>query len=535
METTRLMDAADHFRTIWSKRVFVLVGALAAAAAVFVWRTNEPPTFEAQTTLEVAPARSRQEQRPTGDDAVFIAQSYADRASTGSILDDAGTRSGLGLSRDEIEDRIAVEADPASGLITITASGPSNEDAAMLAESLASSLVATVAAEQQAAADAVLEPLRAEIAELETTLAGLPADDFSRDALEARYAALVAAELDQELWTDHALTVISPADVASDPVSPRPRRDALLAFLVATIVSAELVVAASALGDRFPRRNMRGEVTATSGLPVLTTVPSSSAASARESYGELRTNIALMAPADSAESSSVAVVGAHAGVGCTSTAIGLARAAALGSRAVLLVDGDLRRPAIHERLELPLAPGLAEMLLGADLTGNQPADGTRPSFYVLTAGEQLADPGVALTQHLRERVLEPASERIGLTVIDTPPVGSLSDAAAIAAHCDTTILVMDARATSRRALREVLTRLHQVGVVPLGIVVTGSPRLRHIAGSWRTRRRTRPGTATGARPVPLVVRPRPLGASGLNQPPSINGARPATWRAPERA
>jgi Mrp family chromosome partitioning ATPase len=530
------MDAADHFRTIWNQRFVVLLGALAAAAAVYAWRTNEPPAFETQTTLEVAPARSGQDRRPTGDDAVFIAQIYADRATTRPILDDAGTRSELGLSLDEIRDRIEVDADPASGMITMTVSGPSGEDAALLADSLASSLVATVAAEQQAAADAVLNPLRAEIAELETTLAALPADDSSRDALEARYAALVAAELDQELRTDDALNVISPADAATDPVSPRPRRDALLAFLVGMIVSAELVVAGSALGDRFSRRNTRSDVTATSGLPVLTTVPRSLAAAAQESYGELRTNIALMAPADSAESSTIAVVGVHAGVGCTNTAIGLARAAALGSRPVLLIDGDLRQPAIHERLELPLAPGLAESLLGADVvTGQQSADGTRPSFHVLTAGEQLDDPGVALTQHLRERVLEPASNRIGLTVIDTPPLGDLSDAAAIAVHCDTTILVMDARATSRRALREVLTRLHQVGVVPLGIVVTGSPRPRRLVGSSRTRRRTRSGTAPSAAPVRLVVRPRPVGASGFNQPPSINGARPATPRASERA
>ena len=50
------------------------------------------------------------------------------------------------------------------------------------------------------------------------------------------------------------------------------------------------------------------------------------------------------------------------------------------------------------------------------------------------AGRALDDPVMALTEHLRERVLVPATQRARVTVIDTPPLSAVADAAAIAAN-----------------------------------------------------------------------------------------------------
>ena len=206
-----------------------------------------------------------------------------------------------------------------------------------------------------------------------------------------------------------------------------------------------------------------------SGLPVLATVPRGPESARREAVRELRTNLALMTPSFDAPST-IAVLGVDAGVGCTETAIELARAAAAGSRTVLLVDGNMRRPDVHDRLGLALTPGLSEVLLrGAELvTGLAPGGRhgvVAPCPRRPASRSTTRDGADRAPSRSGPRAGHPASR---VTVIDTPPISAVADAAAIAAQCDTTVLVIDARTTSRRAVRDVLERLRQVGVMPLG-------------------------------------------------------------------
>ena len=491
------MDVADHFRTIWSHRLVVLLGALAAAIAVFAWRSGQPTTFEAETTLRVV-ASGGATRDSSAEDAIFAAQGYAQRATTTPILAAAATRVDPSLTADDLADRVTAETDPDSGAVRVSAEGPSAEEAAAAADAIAAVLTDTVADEQQAAITDVLSPLRAEVADLEAQLSAMAPDDPRRVALAARHEALISATLNQELRGGEELTIVAPADPTSDPVAPHPMRDALLAFVVALIIIGELVVAVSVLGDRFSRAGLRDDVAATSGLPVLATVPRWSATAGEESYQELRTNLSMLQPQQL--SPVFAVLGIEAGVGCSHTAIGLARAASLGPRPALLVDGNVRQPAIHERLDVPLRPGLTETLVGAEtIAGVRPTGEATSSLYVLAAGAPLEAPAVALAQHFEDRVLTPARQRVGFTVVDAPPVTALADAVAIAERCDATILVIDAGQTSRRALRDVLGRLAQVGVEPLGVVINRAPwpsAWRWI-GEW-----TRPsgeGMATGTR------------------------------------
>ena len=202
--------------------------------------------------------------------------------------------------------------------------------------------------------------------------------------------------------------------------------------------------------------------------------------------------------------STMAVLGVEAGVGCTHTAIELARAAAVGSHTVLLVDADIRRPAIHDRLGLPLSPGLSDVLHGAGLVAHPLASaGEASTLSVLPAGGAPDDPVLALSKDLRPRVLEPAARQAALTIVDVPPIAEVVDAAVVAAQCDTTILVI-AEDTPRRVVRHVVARLQQIGVIPLGIVINGGVRSPGIWG--RVRRWLALPEAPMCRRVPQMAR-----------------------------
>ena len=158
--------------------------------------------------------------------------------------------------------------------------------------------------------------------------------------------------------------------------------------------------------------------------------------------------------------------------GKTVTAINLAGALAEGSDArVLLIEADLRRPAISRYLGLPDAssPGLAELVLDPQRTLQdtiQHHDHVR--FDVIPAGAT----DIPVHQLLRlprlNSLLKEMRERYDYVILDTPPIGAVSDSALLARWLDGLILVVAAHKTARKSLEKALNMLD--GATVLGIV-----------------------------------------------------------------
>lgn len=134
---------------------------------------------------------------------------------------------------------------------------------------------------------------------------------------------------------------------------------------------------------------------------------------------------------------------------------------------VLLIDGDLRRPALHTMFKIDSSPGLSEGLFAGEdqrLAVRQ----VSPRLGVLTAGRASSDPIAGLTSVRMKRVIEEAREAFDWVIIDTPPVALLPDANLLAAMADGAILVVRAGATpwdlAQRAV-QALGRERVLGVV----------------------------------------------------------------------
>jgi protein-tyrosine kinase len=136
-------------------------------------------------------------------------------------------------------------------------------------------------------------------------------------------------------------------------------------------------------------------------------------------------------------------------------------------RRVLLVDADLRRPSLHKIFRLPSSPGLTENLMVSD-GGALPVHRVSPNLSVLTAGEVDLDPMAGLTSMRMRQILSEARETFDWVIVDTPPVGLLSDASLLAENVDTTLFVVKAEDTPydlvKRAV-EVLGARRVLGVV----------------------------------------------------------------------
>jgi capsular exopolysaccharide synthesis family protein len=126
---------------------------------------------------------------------------------------------------------------------------------------------------------------------------------------------------------------------------------------------------------------------------------------------------------------------------------------------VLLIDADLRRPAVHDVLGIPNTRGLKEALQG-DSTNVRLVDVSR-FLSVLPAGQPTPNPVAELTGERMASFLRDAVKTFDWVLIDTPPVGILPDAQHLARLTDGVLMVIGAGSTHydlvRRAIAEVGT------------------------------------------------------------------------------
>ncbi len=155
----------------------------------------------------------------------------------------------------------------------------------------------------------------------------------------------------------------------------------------------------------------------------------------------------------------VAVTSPGIGDGKTTTAINLAGALAQSASArVLLVDMDLRRPAVARRLGLAGSKrALVDALLDSGLTLG---DTVEPLAYfnlsVLPAGKQAVAPYELLKSPRLEALLDEARQRYDYIVLDTPPFVPVPDCRVIAKYVDGFLTVVAAHRTPRSALAQAL-------------------------------------------------------------------------------
>ena len=115
-------------------------------------------------------------------------------------------------------------------------------------------------------------------------------------------------------------------------------------------------------------------------------------------------------------------------------------------RSVLLIDADLRRPSLHTIFKISASPGLSEGLhAGGD--GKLPVHQVSRTLTVLPAGQSTSDPMAGLTSPRMRQLIDEAKSEFDWVIIDTPPVGLLTDASLLASIVDGAILVVRAGET----------------------------------------------------------------------------------------
>ncbi len=173
----------------------------------------------------------------------------------------------------------------------------------------------------------------------------------------------------------------------------------------------------------------------------------------------------------------ILVTSSVAGEGKSMLSANLAIAYAQRGKKVLLVDGDLRTPVLHERLSLDSKRGLSS-LLSADVLG-VPSSATQnplpglPDLHVLPAGPLPDYPAELLASDGMATLVRTSRKDYDYVIIDGAPILPVTDSALLSRYADFIMVVARHNVTDRRSLERTCQTLRSQGVRQLGLVLNG--------------------------------------------------------------
>lgn len=539
---------------LWQARGSILLATVLATLVGYLASSLQPVRYEATAELLLADPRNLGVFRDTGTtflDPSRYVRNQAEMARSTPVLARASELTGERLGIDAVREAVTVRPSVDLDLLTVQASDGTAAGAANLADAVARAYQEVVAEQVQSSADASLERLAGQRADLQAQIDAVDQrlratpDDA---ALQAEKDAAVTQLVDiqrraDEIAVDTSLfgsgvDLYEEPEVPAAPAAPQPLRNAALAGVLGALAAGGIAWwragetalaerrndAATVLGARLLGQVPEfEEVGMTSPVPTVSGPKSPAAEAYHFLVGALQHALAEFG------GRSVLVTSARPGDGKTTTALNVGVAASQDGREILIVDADTRVRGLTRFSGLDPAPGMVD-LTRPDVELPDCMALLRLSETVtvpfLTSGRMEGDAAAFFRTAGFRRALQKMTAPADLVVFDSPPILLASDTSAIAAGVDGIVLVV-ARGTPLRVLAEVRERLDFVGTPLLGYVFN----------------RARPGTEAyryGGRYRYAYGEDEPLGGgqAGNGQPPTgqgVGGARPAGRRARRRA
>jgi len=155
--------------------------------------------------------------------------------------------------------------------------------------------------------------------------------------------------------------------------------------------------------------------------------------------------------------------------GKSSSALALAQNFARREKSVLLVDGDLRKPAFKGATD---HVGLSKLLTTEDALRAHVLETQHPNLSLLPGGPVPPNPADLLSTGRIRKILDEAEEQFDLVILDGPPTLGLADAPLLAAAAGNVLFIVESGSTRTRAGIEALNRLEATGAHVLGAALT---------------------------------------------------------------
>ena len=515
------LDFREWWGLIRRRKWLLLAIVVVLPAAVYVVSSQLPKTYQSRATVKVKP-----------------------NGAASSLIGKATPKAEIGEARTLIKTPVVARraarllGEPPSaakgllGHVTVASANPEESDSNFLAITVTASNPVVAADIANAFAHALAQiRIGAALGELNRAIRTLEAQSESSttsgETLARDLQQLRLLKASQAGTTE----IIEAAAPAAAPISPKPKRNTVMALILALLVAAAL----APMLERLDRRVRNpGELEGLLEAPVLAVIPDDAfpghppSPHVRESFQTLRASLTYF-NVDRVLSSLV-VASPIQQDGKTTVAINLALAYAMDERDVILIDGDLRRPQVATRLGKEVDIGLDSVLVGEKTLEEAfvYVDAPGGRLRLLPGAEPPPNPAVLLGSQRMRLLLAELSGQVDMVVIDTPGLLAVSDAIPLFNQVAGSVLVSRLGRTPE-GRSDAPTRSSSL---PAGSCWAASPRAPMQAGSTAITATTGTTAATRRGQATAAGRPRrETGGGGCaTSPPAPSAARATRTR-----
>ena len=483
----------------------ILASTLVAMISSFVATLRQPPIYQSQTTLIIG--RAIADPNPSTGEfylAEQLAAIYADIANREPVRN--ATMQALGLS--SLPSYIA-RAQPQSQIIQIQVTDVNPVRAQAVANELGRQLIlqSPTAAnpedeERRKFVTDQLNRLQSQINQTQTDIETLQEqlgnltsareiNDVQNqisslqtvlNTLQSNYNGLLA---NTEQGAVNTLAVIDVANLPRQPIGPNKPMTILLSGAIGFALAAAAAYLIEFLDNTIKTPD---EITSLFGAPIIgrigefpedqaswklvSEVPRSPIA---DSFRVLRTNLDF---ANAAKPRKIILVSsADLGEGKTTVASNLAAIFSQADRKVVLLDGDLRRPSLHQWLEKTNPTGLSDIFRNRITLWEAITTTSDKNISLITSGPLPPNPTELLASPKMDEILENLREIADVIIIDGPPF-LVPDASVLADKVDGVIVVVRPRYSRRGSVKAMAENLNRIGADVIGVVINRIPKSR---------------------------------------------------------
>ena len=190
----------------------------------------------------------------------------------------------------------------------------------------------------------------------------------------------------------------------------------------------------------------------------------------QEAYRSLQTNIRFSLPGNGCKV--ICLTSSMASEGKSTTCLNLAISMAETGNRVLLIDADMRKPSLHRYLRTKKDPlmGLSALLSGEMKVGDC-LQNTEYGFDLIPGGPVPPNPVELISSEAMRALLHEAAEHYDYIICDAPPVGVITDAAALSPLCDGVLYVIRQKYANKHQVHGAIQSLQTVNAKILGTVL----------------------------------------------------------------
>jgi succinoglycan biosynthesis transport protein ExoP len=284
---------------------------------------------------------------------------------------------------------------------------------------------------------------------------------------------------------DTNVRMLDAAMLPTNPVSPNLRINILIAASLALVLGLGLVFLIV-----FLDRSIKGaeDVQISANAPVLGVVPMLAdldtstrdrdrdmyvhqhpKSQVAESCRALRTNI-VFSGADH-QLKTLVVSSANPREGKTTLVMYLGTTMAQSGQRVLLVDTDMRRPRLHTSTGVPGGKGLSNLIVGEESCDEAIKSTEIPNLFVLPCGPLPPNPAELLMSKRFATVLADLQSRFDRIILDSPPLGAVTDGVILSKQADGVVIVVRAGKTLRDEVKRSVRQVRDVDGQVVGVIL----------------------------------------------------------------